>query len=175
MTRDETKKILMAIKAVYPLLVVDQTVIDVWQALLGNHAYAVIQDATMGYLREPHDFAPTPGKILARISDKVRAVGIDPDDAWNQAVAVCSPHKRKERSLLSPAVVQAAERVGWDRIAYANVDKELPFVRKTFLESYKTFIDRKMSKALEIGVASLDEAAIGVYHDNQLLLENDND
>ena len=73
MTRDETKKIIMAMTAAYPNYHpqdLTQTV-DTWAAMLADYDYRLIADALQRYiLSDSSGFAPSIGQLTAILAEK---------------------------------------------------------------------------------------------------------
>lgn len=64
MTRDETKKILMAIQSVFPNFHIENKTftLDTWNMILQDFRYSDVEMALIAYVRtETRGFAPSPG------------------------------------------------------------------------------------------------------------------
>lgn len=105
-------------------------------------------------------FFPTYGDIQTYLLKSERNAA----EAWELAVGAAKNsldeahlmNEFGEESLLFRTIMA----VGWSRIRYANIEKELDFIRKEFLRFYKE---------LEEGVEKRDVFAIGREQSKQIL------
>lgn len=145
MTRNELKEIFGVIQAVFPHWVVTKATFDVWGAIVGKCSVEQAQAAVIEYLSEAHGFAPTPGQIFQRIKRMEIEKHVTAEDAWRSVLAVASHYHQHKRAELMPAARAVAERIGWQRIAMADVVKDLPWLMKEFTELYNAKINDEVT------------------------------
>jgi len=70
MKRDEIKKILFAIGAIYQNFQFNEVLLDLWPQILGDATYQETHAAAVEFMRRGSAFAPTPGQLLELIEEK---------------------------------------------------------------------------------------------------------
>lgn len=89
---------------------------------------------------------PTPADIreLALLFEN-RHQRVLPEVAWEELVKAAQQgltlQQVSKRFRKYPRVVQAIRSVGWDRVRMADTIKEIPFVRRDFLNAYENITD----------------------------------
>ncbi len=78
MNREETKKILMAIKAIYQNFEFSEVQLELWPMILGDATYDEVHRALLKYMRKSEAFAPVPGKLRDMIGTDRFSRGVNP-------------------------------------------------------------------------------------------------
>lgn len=143
MTRQEVFKSLSVGYAFYPHLALSAPVVDAWLSLFKACDAEVFHKSLMGCIMGPNSrFFPTPGDVrneLIRLTQPAiaRATG---DEIWQRLVALASQgtsFDQVEAELDGNRAAQIALRsVSWEAIRYANIETQLPFVKRDFLRAY---------------------------------------
>lgn len=113
MTREETKKILYAIQALYPNYRPENksAAVDVWCMTLSEYDYQAVSIALKMYAQtDQTGFAPAPGQLIANIYAKSEHESITATDAWGmvtRAMRNSAYHAEEEFDKL-PKIVQRA-------------------------------------------------------------------
>jgi hypothetical protein len=137
MNNEETKKILAAISAVYTNAKFNAGSVAIWSALFKEIAYSDVEQACFDFFKTPAQFPPVPGDIFASLQKKALSQFPSATDAWQEVMRIASPYKRKERSTLDDQIQRVMRGIGWERVERADVDKELPWLKKAFVEAYQ--------------------------------------
>ena len=142
MNREQTKALLLAVRAVYPSLEVSSVLLGVWVAVLGRWSYEQAHAAVLAYLSEPHEFPPKPGEVnelcirLARKAHGEPTAGA----AWVEicGYASASMPLQKVFEIIGDfgPFAAAVRQVGYDRIRLANIENELRFIQRDFERYY---------------------------------------
>ena len=86
MTRDETKKILMAIQSVFPNFHIENKTftLDTWNMILQDFRYSDVEMALIAYVRtETRGFAPSPGQLIEKINLITRPKELNEQEAYS--------------------------------------------------------------------------------------------
>lgn len=109
MTRDDAKKILMAIQAAYPnFKVPDKTItINTWYSVLNEYEYEIVSAALNVYIRsDTSGFSPSPGQIIDKIQFLFpQGEEINETEAWYRilkAMRNSGYHAEEEFNKLPP-------------------------------------------------------------------------
>lgn len=146
MTRDEVKLLVMGVKAVFQSrFEVTPELLDMWQAVLGAQSYADGQQAVLVFLSGDNKFPPLPGEINQIIAKRNQAeipLGVE---VWEQCVSFARQGRGdgyvRGQFADNNRALSAIRAVGWDRIRYADLETELPFVRKDFIAYYDRMVE----------------------------------
>lgn len=178
MTKDEAKKVIIAVQSVYPAMEISAVLVGVWYGVLRRWPYEAVHAAVLAYLSEPHDFAPRPGDINERCIRLTKRIDHRPSAA-SAFQTICQyargsvPHGYVEHEFRdNPAALAALRAVTYDRIRFANIETELKFVQRDFERNYDDAIEREVTgerltalpplslKVLPEGVSKLLEAKL---------------
>lgn len=162
MTKEETKKLIFGIQAVYGTLEVTPVLVDVWHAVLERWPYMLVHSAVLQYLSEAHEFPCKPGQINQRcINLNRRALDIPTGgELWEQLCGFARSGldqlevvKRLEGNR---AAIAAVRQVGFDRIRYGDIEHELPFIKKDFERHYNEQLERDVARETVAGLPAED-------------------
>lgn len=145
MNRDELKKIFLIIQAVYPNWNINQSTFEVWGLVLGEYEAADVQAAVVDYLKSPHGFAPSPGQINATIIAEKEKKYPDAISAFELIKGASSEYSKHRRAQLPEHLKRFGHSIGWQRIAQADVVKELPWIFKEFEKMYSSWVRTTVS------------------------------
>ena len=112
MTREETKKIIMAVQAAYPNWKIEdkQTLLNVWSYVFIDDDYETIQASLMHYIRNDRSgFPPAAGQIRTQIRDVLDDYDDTEEkiaDLW-RAVRNANYHAQEEFDRLDPVLQKA--------------------------------------------------------------------
>ncbi len=163
MNREETKQILMAIRAIFQSFNVTGETVSVWETVLSPHDYTPISEALMQYLSSAEKFPPTPGQLIQIAIKKVKGKNkLGSDDAWRLVLAASSRYAEDRRAALPPALSQLGTRIGWERMEMADTLTELPWLQKEFIRLF----EREMQDREEVLAIS------GIRADSRLKLSS---
>lgn len=159
MTRDETKKILMSVQAMYPLYKPDDktVTIEVWHRMLANEPYQLVDTALQLYVREDtKGYPPSIGQIFDRIR-RIQALHTPQEDtltdleAWALVAKALknSGYEAKEEFRKLPPVVQKIlgshdTLRDW---AMLDSDEVHTVVQSNFCRAYRTMIQREKEQS----------------------------
>lgn len=148
MKNEETSKILLAIATVFSNFRTNEITLPTWHRLLKEFEYKNIIEALDSYIATGKEFAPTPGQLIQILKNKTTKgeALITPDEAWEIVVGVaasgCSENSMKQAKERCPKAIKAAGQIGWYRIRYADLERELAFVRRDFIDAYERGLER---------------------------------
>jgi hypothetical protein len=152
MTKDETKKLLMGIQAVFPTFDVSALLLGVWASVLEYWPYETARAAVMAYLGEPVQFPPRPGDINERCIKLTKALdGRPPAAAAFADVCKCASQSMGETQVQetfadNPSALAAIRQVGYQRIRYANLETELTWLKKDFERHYNDHSEHEVKQ-----------------------------
>lgn len=138
MNRDETKTILGILVAVFPRNIeATPTLLNVWQSILADHSFDEVHKALKMFLSTDAQFPPLPGQLHQAI---LKSKTVPVSQVWGDLLKLASSSKSlddvKKIYADDVGVLKAIQALGWDRIRYADVEKELPFLRNAFERMY---------------------------------------
>ena len=148
MTKEETSKILLAITGIFSNFRANEMTLPTWFRLLGAIQMQDVIHALDSYIATGAEFAPTPGQLIQLMQRKSlpEAEKITADEAWqmveNVAGGSCKPQSMAFLQKECPRAMAAASQVGWHRIRYADLEKEIAFVRLDFIQAYERTTER---------------------------------
>lgn len=148
MDANETKKILAMVAATYANATLNEATAAIWGRIFKELPFATVEAAFFEYAKTPNRFAPAPGEILEIIRQKARRSVEPVDDVWNEILSIAGSGSPGRRELLSDAAKSAMRQVGWRNVAMAHTEKELPWIKKRFVELYENYIDRELLSKL---------------------------
>lgn len=148
MTKEETSKILLAITGVFSSFRPNEMTLPTWFRLLGAIQMQDVINALDSYIATGAEFAPTPGQLIQLMQRKSlpHSEKITPDEAWHMvervAAGSCNPQSMAFLQKECPRGMAAASQIGWNRIRYADLEKEIAFVRRDFIAAYQRTTER---------------------------------
>lgn len=152
MTRDETKRIIMAIKVLYPGYKVDDAMktatIDLWAEMLSDLSYEQVSRAVRVFAAtDTKGFAPSVGQIRATIAENGIEDILNEGQAWElvyQAIQNGNYGAESEYNKLPEDIRRALGGPGQIR-QWASMDVDgLSVAESNFKRSYRAIIERRM-------------------------------
>lgn len=143
MTLSEMTTVLGVAAEFFPTVSVTPQMAKAWLILFQNRDAMEFGSAMMAVCAEPgRKFFPTPGELTARLLGV--ASQSSAEEAWELCLRLASKSldwddAEKELQARSRAAAHAAFSVGWDRVRYSDIERELPFIRKNFLSAFESF------------------------------------
>lgn len=152
MNFDEAKTIIGILVAVFPRHIEpSKTLINVWQGVLSEWSFDEVHKALKAFLSTDAEFPPLPGQIHQTI---LKSRAKPASQVWAEVLKLAgqslSLSQVKER-LENERALRAIEAIGWDRIRYANTEKDLPFIRKDFERMYAENSEHEQQQKIAIG------------------------
>lgn len=154
MTRDEAKKVLMAVQAAYPnFRVPDKTIaINVWHMALEEYSYGDVSIALMAYIKtDTSGFPPSPGQVIDKIHITDRAAEMSEVEAWamvSRAVRRGYYYADEEYARLPETIRKAVGSA--DNIRSWAMTEEREFetvIQSNFMRVYRNELNRKREYA----------------------------
>ena len=167
MTKEETAKILLAITGVFSNFRPNEMTLPTWFRLLGAIQMQDVINSLDSYIATGAEFAPTPGQLIQLMQRKSlpQAEKITADEAWlmveNVAAASCKPQSMAFLQRECPRAMASASQIGWNRIRYSDLEKEMSFVRRDFIQAYERTIERD---ALERQALTAPEQVVSIVN-----------
>lgn len=154
MTKQETAKLLMLIKATYPSKIPNtdiEAMVDVWTKLLEEYDFATMQGAFMAYCKtERNGFPPSPGQLIEQISAQQEPEE-SPEELWGlvkRALRNSSYGAEEEFDRLPPLVQKSVGSPdnlrAWGQLPSDEVDT---VIHSQFVKTYRIEKDRAKSNA----------------------------
>lgn len=126
MTRDETIRILVVLRTIWPEIKADDATITGWQWACDLVPYPAVEDAVKRYIRTGK-FPPKPAELLELVSIQQVAPELIPEAAWAEVMAEvkrCGYNRLPvfqggrfldppQRQFSSPLIAQAVDAIGW--------------------------------------------------------------
>jgi len=141
MTEQDVRKILMAIRVVYPSLEISGVTVGVWYHLLRDQDAAEIGAALNSYMRQSHEFPPKPGELINLVRRAKEGPKRTAAEIWALIVRAASASRPIEalRAELADdsTAIRALDSIGYDRVRYGNLERDLPFCRRDFIHAYE--------------------------------------
>ena len=141
MKTDELASIMKMISGCFQNFKVTPDAATAWYALMGDCERELIERAVVAYCKT-EKFPPTPGDIL-KLYSEFAPKELTAEEAWPHVIKAAgtygryhAPRARQVLQAISDRVYLSAKQTGWDRICSANIETELPFVRKDFIGIY---------------------------------------
>lgn len=145
MTKEETTKILVLISGVYQNFQISPATCDVWHEIFKDFQYSDIAEACFVYFKGENNFPPVPGNLLAALRSKAKGLILDADTAWQCVLGRCSNVRALDLSTVPPSVQRAMRGIGWERVAYADIQKELPWIQREFVANFEQEIENEVT------------------------------
>lgn len=140
MTKVELVNILRTVKRGFPNHVLDVESYELWFTLFETETAQDFMTAILSTIKEPgRQFFPTPGEVNKYLQHTKGETIMSAGEAWNLAYSSCLQDERRffERYGDNHALFVATRQVGLKNIALANIQEELPFLRKEFIRTYE--------------------------------------
>lgn len=150
MTKEEIHKILTKISSLYQNFQISPTTAELWLEIFGAFQYCDVSAAALEYFQSPAAYPPTPGQLMAKLREKAKTLVPTADDSWELVIKLARHVSALDMALVPPSIQRAMRGIGWDRVAYADVQKELPWIRKEFLANYEQEIENEITRNLEL-------------------------
>lgn len=153
MNKPELTKLLTLIAAGYPAsFIITPFTNELWEETIGGMDYELAKRAFKIYIKQGKDFPPNPGHIQKIAIDITTPIErkLTPAEVWERCVALAcrglSSIEAADALSDNPRAVSAVRQVGWDRIRYADIGKDLDFVRKDFVRYYSEMEERDIEE-----------------------------
>ncbi len=146
MNREETKKILAAISAVYQNVTINAGSVELWHRILEPFQYQQVEKACLEFFRTSSKFPPVPGEIFQNLKKQVASHTISSRDAFALALAASSPYY-KSNEPIHPRILRVMQGIGWERLRAAD-ETDMHWIRRDFINSYEAILDSEISEDL---------------------------
>ena len=149
MTRDETKKILMAIQSVFPNFHIENKTftLDTWNMILQDFRYSDVEMALIAYVRtETRGFAPSPGQLIEKINLITRPKELNEQEAYSivqQAVNRSGLNYMEEFEKLPYLIQKAVGRPSQLRDWALEENPNHEVRASNFMRNYRTEMERQ--------------------------------
>lgn len=140
MTKKELVEILGSVRKVFPNYVLETEALELWYALFEMHHADDFLTAILSAVKEAgRQFFPTPGEVNKYLEAFSGQIAMTAGEAWNLVYKNCLKEQSEflERYADNRALVIATQQIGLRRIALADMERELPFLRKEFIRTYE--------------------------------------
>lgn len=143
---EEFTMIIGKAKLVFPNFTLTPEVIKAWFDLFQEEPAELFHTAMRAAVKEPgRAFFPTPGEVqtyIVRLRTGEKPSG---DEVWVKLLACAAKGDELAAARVvdgNPAGQKALRRVTFHSLRYANIETELPWVRKEFIQSYDDHTER---------------------------------
>lgn len=149
MTRDETKKILMAIQSVFPNFHIENKTftLDTWNMILHDFRYSDVEMALIAYVRtETSGFAPSPGQLIEKINLITRPKELNEQEAYSivqQAINRSGLNYMEEFEKLPYLIQKAVGRPSQLRDWALEENPNHEVRASNFMRNYRTEMERQ--------------------------------
>lgn len=152
MTRDETKELLMTIRAVYPNFNVKPEemtpTINAWTMMLEEFPYEAVKCALKIYIKTNNTgFAPSVSQLIGAMYKPIDNEQLSEGEAWNmvkRAIQDGNYHAEERFASLPPTVQQAIGSANMiQQWANTNSDEVNTVIMSNFQRSYRIICDRE--------------------------------
>lgn len=162
MTRDETKKILMAIQSVFPNFHIENKTftVDTWNMVLQDFRYEDVEMALISYVRtETRGFAPSPGQLIEKINLITCPKELNEQEAYSivqQAVNRSGSNYMEEFEKLPYLIQKTVGRPSQLRDWALEENPNHEVRASNFMRNYRTELERqKEIQKLPAGIKEL--------------------
>lgn len=143
-----------SVRKVFPNYVLETEALELWYALFETYPADYFLTAILSAVKEPgRQFFPTPGEVNKYLEAASGQLAMTPGEAWNLVYKNCLHDQVKflEKHASNPALVIATQQIGLRRIALADMERELPFLRKEFIRTYEQNLHKaELQRTFEI-------------------------
>ncbi len=156
MKLEQMAMILAQASSVFSNFTLTKEAIKTWHSLFANTDLEEFHAAMRTCVKEPgRSFFPTPGEVNKVILQAKRMNMPDADEVWCTLLGYASggDSSGAYRYLNgNEAGLRALDRVTFHSLRYADIETELPWIRKEFINSYNEITESIQSKeAVYIG------------------------
>ena len=154
MTREETKRLLMTIEAIYSNFKIRdlQVTLDAWHAILSDQEANAIFASLKQYSRTNETgFAPDPGQLIQGVYKQTRTDTLSASEAWvlvYKALCRSSYYAEEEFNKLPPEVQEAVGSPGQLRAWAVDENFAEGVASSNFRRAYEVACARKKEKDL---------------------------
>lgn len=176
MTRDETKKLLIAITTTYPNfhLTDPALAVDTWWKILEPDNGQDIFDAFTVYARtDTSGFAPTPGKLHMMIADRQQS-GLSEGEILTHLTQASRKGNYQSEEAFAELPVLLQKAVGSPTVIrnWATMESEqLSYAFSNVIKVYKELLRREKENAAAVGMAMYEEPQLTAYEVKQIVDE----
>lgn len=174
MTRQETAKLLLILRTIWPELSASDDTVTAWSWTLDGFPYATVEEAAKRYLRVGK-FAPRPSDLLELIATDTVAPDLVVEAAWAEVMAEVKRCGYNRPRLFhngqwwdpptpqwsSPLIAGAVAAIGWAELCTSEKPE---IVRAQFIKALTALRDRAVKQvqagdapALPAGISALPE------------------
>lgn len=168
MENKEIMKLLAVIAGCFQQFAPNENTLPTWSLILKSVPYEEGYKAIIAYVREGHAFAPNPGQILKIIKDCEALKVPLAEDVWQMVIECAKNGRLSEEIEANTLFMNAIRSVGFDRVRLADLESELPFVRRDFIEYYNRSLERI---AIQNEMDKIDNENMPAYIPNVTLKE----
>jgi len=146
MTKLELMNTLRVVKRAFPNHVLDVEAYELWYTLFENETAEHFMTAILSCVKEPgRQFFPTPGEVNKYLQHSKGESSMTAGEAWNLAYSSCCGSERAflDKYENHPALIIATRQIGLRNIALADIQNELPFLRKEFIRTFEQNIHKE--------------------------------
>lgn len=172
----ETALILGKYCLTYPNTTMTKEAITVWHELFESETAENFLSAIRTACKEPgRQFFPTAGEIAAILKTIKHGPKQLAGDVWNLTIRACQNSGYTKKDLIrdltgNQAAISAIRQIGFDRIRFADIEEELPWLRKEFFKAYEDFDERNEHvEQVKIGREEAKRILEGLPNANKLL------
>lgn len=143
-----------SVRKVFPNYVLETEALELWYALFETYPADDFLTAILSAVKESgRQFFPTPGEVNKYLEAASGQLAMTAGEAWNLVYKNCLQEQSKflEKHENNPALVIATQQIGLRRIALADMERELPFLRKEFIRTYEQNLHKaELQRTFEI-------------------------
>lgn len=152
MTRDETKELLMTIRAVYPNFNVKPeemtATINAWHLMLGEYPADAVNGALQIYVKTNNTgFAPSVSQLISSIHAPKQIEQLSEGEAWylvKQAIRDSAYHARERFDALPPLVQRAVGGASMlHQWGMTDSDEVNTVIMSNFQRSYRALLEKQ--------------------------------
>ena len=142
MNKTETAKILAVIAAAYPNFKVDEIQVTVWQEMLGDIHYSVVNMAVKKTILE-NKFAPSIAEVRQSAFDILNPDNLSAAESWGMVINAIhgyGSYRQKEALESLPAeVAETVKQMGWQEMCRAD---NVEVIRGQYIKLYEQLKER---------------------------------
>lgn len=168
MTLSEVGLTLTKYSLLFPNSSLSPEVIKVWHQIFKDES---VEDFHAAFLitikRSAQKFMPVPGEIYQAIKSIHNSTTADPELVWNEVITLAERGFENLAAIthfgMDPVAQHAIRATGMTNIRTANIQTQLPFIRKQFIQTYKDRLDQVSDrKHIEISHQQSKEILRGI-------------
>ena len=153
MTREETKRVLASISAVYPPNLMPQVTdatVNIWSQLMADLSFLEVQTVVAAWL-STNKYPPTIHDIRERIVKAKSPEMQSADEAWARAMKAIHLYgwykTRESIAYMGERVWSAVQVIGWEALCLMTLEQK-PFIFAQFRDAYNNQVKREMERAM---------------------------